>query len=102
MHKPIKRIIIRYKPNTHSTTVSLISDDGLLHLIPPHSAQELTCFFLSVSLWPAHRAFVLADDLPLSPRHEQAKRLLERARMKARSNPIKADHTILPVQRDNP
>lgn len=35
MHKPIKCIIIRYKPNTHSTTVSLISDDGLLHLIPP-------------------------------------------------------------------
>ncbi|KAA0712141.1 hypothetical protein E1301_Tti015213 [Triplophysa tibetana] len=49
----------------------------------------------------SQRAFVLADDLPLSPRHEQAKRLLERARMKARSNPLKADHTILPVQRDN-
>lgn len=32
-------------------SVSLISDDGLLHLIPPlHSAQELTCFFLCVSL----------------------------------------------------
>ncbi|XP_043079709.1 uncharacterized protein KIAA1614 [Puntigrus tetrazona] len=50
----------------------------------------------------SQRAFVLGDDLPLSPRHEQAKRLLERARMKARSNPLKADHTILPVQRDNP
>uniref|UniRef100_A0A8C1ARS1 Si:dkey-121a11.3 n=1 Tax=Cyprinus carpio carpio TaxID=630221 RepID=A0A8C1ARS1_CYPCA len=49
----------------------------------------------------SQRAFVLGDDLPLSPRHEQAKRLLERARMKARSNPLKADHTILPVQRDN-
>ncbi|XP_055074396.2 uncharacterized protein KIAA1614 homolog isoform X1 [Misgurnus anguillicaudatus] len=49
----------------------------------------------------SQRAFVLADDLPLSPRHEQAKRLLERARMKARSNPLKADHTILPVQRDS-
>ncbi|KAJ8376524.1 hypothetical protein SKAU_G00071040 [Synaphobranchus kaupii] len=48
------------------------------------------------------RAFVLSDDLPLSPRHEQAKRLLERARMKARSYPVKADHTILPIQRDNP
>ncbi|XP_051550896.1 uncharacterized protein KIAA1614-like [Myxocyprinus asiaticus] len=51
---------------------------------------------------PSQRAFVLGNDLPLSPRHEQAKRLLERARMKARSNPLKADHTILPVQRDNP
>ncbi|XP_051979455.1 uncharacterized protein si:dkey-121a11.3 [Xyrauchen texanus] len=50
----------------------------------------------------SQRAFVLGDNLPLSPRHEQAKRLLERARMKARSNPLKADHTILPVQRDNP
>ncbi|XP_026054167.1 uncharacterized protein KIAA1614-like isoform X1 [Carassius auratus] len=50
----------------------------------------------------SQKAFVSGDDLPLSPRHEQAKRLLERARMKARSNPLKADHTILPVQRDNP
>ncbi|XP_036410488.1 uncharacterized protein KIAA1614 isoform X2 [Megalops cyprinoides] len=50
----------------------------------------------------SQRAFVFSEDLPLSPRHEQAKRLLERARMKARSYPLKADHTILPVQRDNP
>ncbi|XP_064189316.1 uncharacterized protein KIAA1614 isoform X1 [Anguilla rostrata] len=50
----------------------------------------------------SQRAFVLSDELPLSPRHEQAKRLLERARMKARSCPLKADHTILPVQRDSP
>ncbi|KAJ8279675.1 hypothetical protein COCON_G00067410 [Conger conger] len=50
----------------------------------------------------SQRAFVLSDELPLSPRHEQAKRLLERARMKARSYPLKADHTILPVQRDPP
>ncbi|XP_035632202.1 uncharacterized protein KIAA1614 isoform X2 [Oncorhynchus keta] len=50
----------------------------------------------------SQRAFVSSEDLPLSPRHEQAKRLLERARMKARSFPLKADHTILPVQRDNP
>ncbi|XP_041695795.1 uncharacterized protein KIAA1614 isoform X2 [Coregonus clupeaformis] len=50
----------------------------------------------------SQRAFVSSEDLPLSPRHEQAKRLLERARMKARSYPLKADHTILPVQRDNP
>ncbi|XP_066547958.1 uncharacterized protein KIAA1614 homolog isoform X2 [Amia ocellicauda] len=47
-----------------------------------------------------HRAFVSCEELPLSPRHEQAKRLLERARMKARSHPLKADHSILPVQKD--
>ncbi|XP_058887910.1 uncharacterized protein KIAA1614 isoform X1 [Acipenser ruthenus] len=45
------------------------------------------------------RAFV-CDELPLSPRHEQAKRLLERARMKARAHPLKADHSILPFKRD--
>uniref|UniRef100_UPI003AAA49D9 uncharacterized protein n=1 Tax=Centroberyx gerrardi TaxID=166262 RepID=UPI003AAA49D9 len=41
---------------------------------------------------PSSRSlFVFTDDLPLSPRHEQAKRLLERARLKARSNHIKGD-----------
>nr|XP_061784042.1 uncharacterized protein LOC133575373 [Nerophis lumbriciformis] len=34
---------------------------------------------------------VINDELPLSPRHEQAKRLLERARLKARSNQVKGD-----------
>ncbi|XP_045553272.1 uncharacterized protein KIAA1614 [Salmo salar] len=50
----------------------------------------------------SRRAFVSSEDLPLSQRHEQAKQLLERARMKDRSFPLKADHTILPIQRDNP
>uniref|UniRef100_W5MV21 Si:dkey-121a11.3 n=1 Tax=Lepisosteus oculatus TaxID=7918 RepID=W5MV21_LEPOC len=48
------------------------------------------------------RAFVSCEELPLSPRHEQAKRLLERARMKARSHPLKADHSILPIQKEAP
>ncbi|XP_043941677.1 uncharacterized protein KIAA1614 homolog isoform X2 [Protopterus annectens] len=47
------------------------------------------------------RAFVSSEDLPLSPRHEQAKRLLERARMKARTHPLKADHTIQPLKQDS-
>ncbi|XP_040923999.1 uncharacterized protein si:ch211-13f8.1 [Betta splendens] len=34
---------------------------------------------------------VLSDELPLSPRHEQAKRLLERARLKARSSHIRGE-----------
>ncbi|XP_051943225.1 uncharacterized protein LOC127615910 isoform X2 [Hippocampus zosterae] len=34
---------------------------------------------------------VISDDFPLSPRHEQAKRLLERARLKARANHVKGD-----------
>ncbi|XP_069793703.1 uncharacterized protein KIAA1614 homolog [Narcine bancroftii] len=43
------------------------------------------------------RAFVSSSQLPLSPRHELAKLLLERARMKARASPLKADHSILPM-----
>ncbi|XP_029929626.1 uncharacterized protein LOC115374705 isoform X2 [Myripristis murdjan] len=39
----------------------------------------------------ARSLYLITDELPLSPRHEQAKRLLERARLKARSNHIKGD-----------
>ncbi|XP_078417911.1 uncharacterized protein LOC144692693 [Cetorhinus maximus] len=46
------------------------------------------------------RVFVSSSQLPLSRRHEQAKRLLERARMKARASPLKADHSILPIERN--
>ncbi|XP_029971409.1 serine/arginine repetitive matrix protein 1 [Salarias fasciatus] len=46
-------------------------------------AQELEPYLRSL--------LVLSDELPLSPRHEQAKRLLERARLKARSNHVKGD-----------
>ncbi|XP_038145176.1 uncharacterized protein si:ch211-13f8.1 [Cyprinodon tularosa] len=44
-------------------------------------AQELEPYLRSL--------LVISDELPLSPRHEQAKRLLERARLKARSNHFK-------------
>ncbi|XP_015272783.1 PREDICTED: uncharacterized protein KIAA1614 homolog [Gekko japonicus] len=43
------------------------------------------------------RAFVPDQELELSPRHEQAKQLLQRARMKARTNPLRANHSILPA-----
>ncbi|KAM4728138.1 uncharacterized protein FYW61_011273 isoform 2-T2 [Anableps anableps] len=46
-------------------------------------AQELEPYLRSL--------LVISDELPLSPRHEQAKRLLERARLKARSNLLKDD-----------
>ncbi|XP_028588253.2 uncharacterized protein KIAA1614 homolog isoform X1 [Podarcis muralis] len=42
-----------------------------------------------------YRAFVPNQELELSPRHEQAKQLLQRARMKARTNPLRASHNIL-------
>ncbi|XP_051480904.1 uncharacterized protein KIAA1614 homolog [Apus apus] len=41
------------------------------------------------------RALVPGQELQLSPRHEQAKQLLQRARMKARTNPLRASHDIL-------
>ncbi|XP_061490246.1 uncharacterized protein KIAA1614 homolog isoform X2 [Rhineura floridana] len=43
------------------------------------------------------RAFVPNQELELSPRHEQAKQLLQKARMKARTNPLRASHNILPT-----
>ncbi|KAK9539202.1 hypothetical protein VZT92_004323 [Zoarces viviparus] len=46
-------------------------------------AQELEPYLRSL--------LVISDELPLSPRHEQAKLLLERARLKARSNHAKGD-----------
>ncbi|XP_031710586.1 uncharacterized protein LOC116387528 [Anarrhichthys ocellatus] len=46
-------------------------------------AQELEPYLRSL--------LVISDELPLSPRHEQAKLLLERARLKARSNHTKGD-----------
>ncbi|XP_035379065.1 uncharacterized protein KIAA1614 isoform X2 [Electrophorus electricus] len=52
--------------------------------------------------WKHQRAFPSATVLPLSPHHQQSKRLPEHARMKGRSHPLKADHTILPVRRDTP
>ncbi|XP_028327887.1 uncharacterized protein si:ch211-13f8.1 [Gouania willdenowi] len=51
-----------------------VSDSAIL-------AQDLEPYLRSL--------LVISDELPLSPRHEQAKRLLERARLKARS--INAD-----------
>ncbi|XP_063154525.1 uncharacterized protein KIAA1614 homolog [Candoia aspera] len=44
-----------------------------------------------------YRVFVPNQELELSPRHEQAKQLLQRARMKARTNPLRASHNILPT-----
>ncbi|KAF6726014.1 uncharacterized protein FQA47_005473 [Oryzias melastigma] len=48
--------------------------------------------FLAQELEPYLRSLlVIGDELPLSPRHEEAKRLLERARLKARSSHIRGD-----------
>ncbi|XP_020840011.1 uncharacterized protein KIAA1614 homolog [Phascolarctos cinereus] len=43
------------------------------------------------------RAFVPSQELLLSPRHEQAKQLLQQARMKARTSPLRASHDIVPT-----
>ncbi|XP_031136960.1 uncharacterized protein si:ch211-13f8.1 isoform X2 [Sander lucioperca] len=61
-------------PGAHGVSDS--SDSAIL-------AQELEPYLRSL--------LVISDEHPLSPRHEQAKLLLERARLKARSNHIKGD-----------
>ncbi|XP_027724452.1 uncharacterized protein KIAA1614 homolog isoform X2 [Vombatus ursinus] len=38
-----------------------------------------------------------SQELLLSPRHEQAKELLQQARMKARTSPLRANHDIVPT-----
>ncbi|XP_056132471.1 uncharacterized protein KIAA1614 isoform X2 [Lampris incognitus] len=46
------------------------------------------------------RVFVSAEEFPLSVCHEKARRLLDRARMKARCFPLKADHNLLHLHRE--
>uniref|UniRef100_A0A096M6W8 Si:ch211-13f8.1 n=1 Tax=Poecilia formosa TaxID=48698 RepID=A0A096M6W8_POEFO len=65
--------------------------------------QEKKTTFLNKNMWVSplclpsscyshsKSLLVISDELPLSPRHEQAKRLLERARLKARSSLLKDD-----------
>nr|XP_038038976.1 LOW QUALITY PROTEIN: uncharacterized protein KIAA1614 homolog [Anas platyrhynchos] len=73
----------------------------VLGLAAAGSAQEVLAsdgdWDSGVSLQDAEgcRAFVPGQELELSPRHEQAKQLLQRARMKARTNPLRASHDLL-------
>ncbi|XP_025956757.2 uncharacterized protein KIAA1614 homolog [Dromaius novaehollandiae] len=69
--------------------------DGPAHELPASDAD----WDSGVSLPDAEgcRASVPGPELALSPRHEQAKQLLQRARMKARTNPLRASHDILPA-----
>ncbi|EMP34480.1 hypothetical protein UY3_08309 [Chelonia mydas] len=75
----------------------------VLTLAKDGAAQELLVNDLDwdsgVSLQDSegYRAFVPTQELELSPRHEQAKQLLQRARMKARTSPLRASHDILPA-----
>uniref|UniRef100_A0A8C3XI19 KIAA1614 n=1 Tax=Cyanoderma ruficeps TaxID=181631 RepID=A0A8C3XI19_9PASS len=69
----------------------------VLGLGPPEMPASDGDWDSGVSLQDAEgcRAFVAGQELELSPRHEQAKQLLQRARMKARTNPLRASHDIL-------
>ncbi|KAJ0011640.1 hypothetical protein NQD34_012615 [Periophthalmus magnuspinnatus] len=58
------------------------------------------CLIRSSFLSKFRSLLVISDELPLSPRHEQAKRLLERARLKARSNHMKGDGVSRRVEPD--
>ncbi|XP_038270912.1 uncharacterized protein KIAA1614 homolog isoform X2 [Dermochelys coriacea] len=83
------------EPRRHVREALTLAKDG--------AAQELLVNDLDwdsgVSLQDSegYRAFVPTQELELSPRHEQAKQLLQRARMKARTSPLRASHDILPA-----
>ena len=59
-------------------------------LIPMLFIYLLLLFFFFFN-FRIRSLLVIHDELPLSPRHEQAKLLLERARLKARSNHVKGE-----------
>ncbi|KAH1167099.1 uncharacterized protein KIAA1614 homolog [Mauremys mutica] len=83
------------EPHRYAKEALMLAKDG--------AAQELLVNDLDwdsgVSLQDSegYRAFVPTQELELSPRHEQAKQLLQRARMKARTSPLRASHDILPA-----
>ncbi|XP_023959575.2 LOW QUALITY PROTEIN: uncharacterized protein KIAA1614 homolog [Chrysemys picta bellii] len=83
------------EPHCYAKETLMLAKDG--------AAQELLVNDLDwdsgVSLQDSegYRAFVPTQELELSPRHEQAKQLLQRARMKARTSPLRASHDILPA-----
>ncbi|KAM6918756.1 uncharacterized protein FYW49_008321 [Xenentodon cancila] len=73
-----------YGDITYRVDYKVSGSHGVLdHTDTAFIAQELEPYLRSL--------LVIGDELPLSPRHEQAKRLLERARLKARSNHVKGD-----------
>ncbi|XP_030427848.1 uncharacterized protein KIAA1614 homolog isoform X2 [Gopherus evgoodei] len=83
------------EPHRYAKEALMLAKDG--------AAQELLVNDLDwdsgISLQDSegYRAFVPTEELELSPRHEQAKQLLQRARMKARTSPLRASHDILPA-----
>ncbi|XP_032652088.2 uncharacterized protein KIAA1614 homolog [Chelonoidis abingdonii] len=83
------------EPHRYAKEALMLAKDG--------AAQELLVNDLDwdsgISLQDSegYRAFVPTQELELSPRHEQAKQLLQRARMKARTSPLRASHDILPA-----
>uniref|UniRef100_A0A8C0GX76 KIAA1614 n=1 Tax=Chelonoidis abingdonii TaxID=106734 RepID=A0A8C0GX76_CHEAB len=88
------------EPHRYAKEALMLAKDG--------AAQELLVNDLDwdsgISLQDSegYRAFVPTQELELSPRHEQAKQLLQRARMKARTSPLRASHDILPAVPQSP
>ncbi|XP_041659996.1 uncharacterized protein LOC121520554 [Cheilinus undulatus] len=71
---------------------STYSVEGAADIGHHGSSDSSVSAILTQELEPYLRSLlIISDELPLSPRHEQAKRLLERARLKARSNHVKGD-----------
>ncbi|XP_006025460.1 uncharacterized protein KIAA1614 homolog isoform X1 [Alligator sinensis] len=79
----------------HEGEGSLLAKDGPSHELLVSDVDWDSGVSLQDS--EGYRAFVSSQELELSPRHEQAKQLLQRARMKARTSPLRASHDILPA-----
>ncbi|XP_008107106.2 uncharacterized protein KIAA1614 homolog [Anolis carolinensis] len=79
----------------HKKEAPILGNDGPSNEILPNDVDWDSGVSLQDS--ESYRAFVPSQELELSPRHEQAKQLLQRARMKARTNPLRASHNILPT-----
>ncbi|XP_058031690.1 uncharacterized protein KIAA1614 homolog isoform X3 [Ahaetulla prasina] len=81
------------EPHTLATNQKETQDLGPNNEIVPNDGTWDSNVSLQDS--EGYRVFVPNQKLELSPRHEQAKQLLQRARMKARTNPLRASHNIL-------
>ncbi|XP_062990514.1 uncharacterized protein KIAA1614 homolog [Elgaria multicarinata webbii] len=79
----------------HKKETPVLGNDGLSNEVLANDVDWDSGVSLQDS--ECYRAFVPNQELELSPRHEQAKHLLQRARMKARTNPLRASHNILPT-----
>ncbi|XP_044530831.1 uncharacterized protein KIAA1614 homolog [Gracilinanus agilis] len=86
-----KKSLSEYSSSSHNT----IAQDGTTPRLPGGDPD----WDSGVSLQDSDlcRALVSSQQLSLSPRHEHANHLLQQARMKAKTSPLRANHDIVPT-----